>query len=102
MTLGRLLNWTPLAAAFVSGSALAATVAVIDSGVDYRHRDLAARIWENPAETANNSVDDDGNGLVDDVNGWNYADDNNQIIDYSYLGTFSQDCFTFFDVQGRI
>jgi subtilisin family serine protease len=47
-------------------------VAVIDSGVDTAHVDLAANLWSNPKETAGNGRDDDGNGLVDDVHGWNY------------------------------
>ncbi|MDQ3990935.1 MAG: S8 family serine peptidase, partial [Actinomycetota bacterium] len=48
------------------------TVAVVDSGVDYRHRDLRTNIWTNPGEIAGNGVDDDGNGYVDDVRGWDF------------------------------
>ena len=44
-------------------------VAVIDTGVNYRHADLAANIWTNPGEVAGNGLDDDGNGYVDDVHG---------------------------------
>lgn len=44
-------------------------IAVIDSGVDYTHPDLAANMWRNPAETPANGIDDDGNGYVDDVFG---------------------------------
>jgi subtilisin family serine protease len=47
-------------------------VAVIDTGIDYRHPDLAANMWRNPAETPDNNVDDDGNGIVDDVFGANF------------------------------
>jgi Zn-dependent metalloprotease/subtilisin family serine protease len=47
------------------------TVAVIDTGIDYRHEDLAANMWRNPGEIAGNGVDDDGNGYVDDVYGIN-------------------------------
>jgi hypothetical protein len=47
-------------------------VAVIDTGVDYTHPDLAANMWSNPNETAANGVDDDGNGIVDDVHGANF------------------------------
>ncbi|MDB6149846.1 MAG: peptidase and in kexin sedolisin [Chthoniobacter sp.] len=46
-------------------------VAVIDTGVRYTHEDLAANMWRNPGETAGNGIDDDGNGLVDDVFGIN-------------------------------
>ena len=56
-------------------------VAVIDSGVDVNHEDLKGHIWANPGETgldakghdkATNGIDDDGDGYVDDVNGWNF------------------------------
>lgn len=49
-------------------------VAVIDSGVDYNHEDLAANMWVNEGETPGNGVDDDGNGVVDDVHGFNAVD----------------------------
>lgn len=52
-------------------------LAVLDSGVDYRHEDLAATMWRNPGEIAANGVDDDGNGFVDDVYGYDFAADNN-------------------------
>jgi alpha-tubulin suppressor-like RCC1 family protein len=44
-------------------------VAVIDTGVDYKHEDLSANIWTNPGEIAGNRYDDDGNGFVDDIHG---------------------------------
>ena len=47
-------------------------VAVIDSGVDGEHDDLDANLWVNPGEVAGNGRDDDGNGYVDDVHGWNF------------------------------
>jgi subtilisin family serine protease len=46
-------------------------VAVIDSGIDFTHEDLHTKIWHNPAETLN-SIDDDGNGYIDDLNGWDF------------------------------
>jgi subtilisin family serine protease len=52
-------------------------VAVIDTGLDLTHFDLAQNIWVNPGETPGNGVDDDGNGFVDDVNGWNFLANNN-------------------------
>ncbi len=52
--------------------ARAVVVAVIDGGVDTAHVDLRASLWRNPGETGGNGVDDDGNGYVDDVYGWNF------------------------------
>ncbi len=47
-------------------------VAVIDSGIDVNHEDLKGNIWVNPGEIANNGIDDDKNGYIDDINGWNF------------------------------
>ncbi len=47
-------------------------VAVLDSGVDYMHEDLKDVMWVNPGEIAGNGKDDDGNGYVDDIHGWNF------------------------------
>ncbi len=47
-------------------------VAVIDSGVDIEHEDLKTSIWTNKGEIADNGIDDDGNGYIDDVHGWNF------------------------------
>ena len=47
-------------------------VAVLDSGVDIDHQDLKGRIWTNSNEIAGNGTDDDNNGFVDDIHGWNF------------------------------
>lgn len=47
-------------------------VAVIDSGIDIEHEDLSDNIWTNPGEIPGNGVDDDKNGYVDDIHGWNF------------------------------
>jgi subtilisin family serine protease len=62
-------------------------VAVIDSGVAYGHPDLNDNIWINPGEIPGNGVDDDGNGFVDDVRGWDFVQDDNQPLDYNEHGT---------------
>jgi subtilisin family serine protease len=49
-------------------------VAVIDSGIDLAHPDLAANLWVNPGEVAGDGIDNDGNGFVDDVHGWDFVD----------------------------
>lgn len=53
------------------------TVAVIDSGVDTTNPDLSAAMWTNTGEVAGNGVDDDANGYVDDVHGWNFVEGTN-------------------------
>jgi hypothetical protein len=54
-------------------------VAVIDSGCDITHPELQASIWSNPGEIPGNGIDDEGNGYVDDVHGWNFVLDTNDI-----------------------
>lgn len=54
------------------------TVGVIDSGVDINHEDLKDVIWTNPKEIAGNGIDDDKNGYVDDIHGWNFLGNINQ------------------------
>ena len=49
-------------------------IAIVDSGVDYNHPDLRSRIWNNPGETPGNGLDDDGNGYIDDVIGYDFID----------------------------
>jgi hypothetical protein len=62
-------------------------VAVVDSGVDYNHSDLSGNIWVNSGEIADNGVDDDGNGFVDDVRGWDFFDGDNDPMDSDVHGT---------------
>jgi subtilisin family serine protease len=61
------------AAAWPLADGAGVVVAVIDTGVDYGHEDIAANIWENAGEIADNGVDDDGNGYVDDRRGWDFV-----------------------------
>ncbi|MBR5164176.1 MAG: S8 family serine peptidase [Ruminococcus sp.] len=61
--------WGSLKKSSVPGKG--AVVAVIDTGVDYKHKDLAENIWTNTEEMPNNGIDDDGNGYVDDIHGIN-------------------------------
>ncbi|MGK5086358.1 S8 family peptidase [Bdellovibrionota bacterium FG-2] len=49
-------------------------VAIIDTGIDWTHPDLVGNLYTNPGEIAGNGLDDDGNGFIDDVHGWNFAD----------------------------
>jgi len=63
-------------------------VAVIDSGLDLEHPDRPKYIWKNEGEIPDNGLDDDGNGYVDDIHGWNFVSENNNIDDDYGHGTF--------------
>ncbi len=83
-------------------------IAVIDSGCERSHPDIAPNLWTNPGEIAGNGTDDDGNGFVDDVYGWDFqSNDNDTNPDYgdgidndgngaaddgTFHGTFSASC----------
>ncbi len=62
-------------------------VAVIDTGVDYLHPDLAANIWTNAGEVPGNGLDDDGNGFIDDIRGWDFGNGDNNPMDDTSHGT---------------
>ena len=47
-------------------------IGVIDTGIDYTHPDLAPNVWVNPNEIPDNGIDDDNNGYIDDIHGWNF------------------------------
>jgi subtilisin family serine protease len=62
-------------------------VGVIDTGIDYTHPDLSDNIWVNPGEIADNNRDDDGNGYIDDVHGWDFFNNDNDPMDDNDHGT---------------
>ncbi len=65
----------------------ATVVAVVDGGIDFSHPDLKSNRWTNRAEVGDNGLDDDGNGLVDDVDGWDWVYGTNNVSDGQGHGT---------------
>ncbi len=62
-------------------------VAIIDDGVNINHPDLADHLWANPGEIAGDGIDNDGNGKIDDVRGWNFGSSNASLTDLQNHGT---------------
>ncbi len=58
-------------------------VAIIDTGVDYRHPDLADHMWVNPNEIPDNGIDDDANGYTDDIHGWDFYNNDSSVCHYT-------------------
>jgi subtilisin family serine protease len=69
-------------------------VAIIDSGVDIYHKDLAGKIWNNEGEIEWNQLDDDGNGYIDDIHGWNFIGngrgENIQLENFEYTRIYKK------------
>ncbi|HKL98967.1 MAG TPA: S8 family serine peptidase, partial [Mobilitalea sp.] len=59
-------------------------VAIIDTGIDYKHPDLVENIWLNKAEILNDGIDNDDNGYVDDSYGWDFYNNDNSVCHYTY------------------
>ena len=85
-----------------TGHSFASTIAIIDSGTDMQHMDIEPKAWINPNEIADNDRDEDRNGYQDDIFGWNFAEGNSEVIDYSYLGTLTEDIRKFFSIQAKV
>ncbi len=62
-------------------------IAVIDTGIDYLHDDLSSNIWRNTGEIPGNGIDDDNNGFIDDVYGWDFVNNDNDPFDDQGHGT---------------
>ena len=62
-------------------------IAIVDSGINELHEDLSPNMWSNPDEIPNNNVDDDNNGYVDDVSGWDFYDNDDNPNDEDGHGT---------------
>ncbi len=83
----------------VSKLAFSSVISVIDSGLDVKHPRLMEQVWSNPREISFNNMDDDQNGFIDDINGWNFAENSNRLIDMKFFKTYTPDVKRFFDVQ---
>lgn len=66
---------------------LGITVAVIDTGIDYNHEDISVNVWTNEGETPDNGRDDDNNGYIDDIRGWDFSNNDNDPLDDNGHGT---------------
>ena len=62
----------------------AVIVAVVDGGINQEHPDLQDNLWTNPGEISKNGIDDDGNGYIDDVHGYNFVDDNAILVPHRH------------------
>jgi subtilisin family serine protease len=62
-------------------------IAVLDTGLDIAHPDLAANVWTNPNEVPNDGIDNDGNGFIDDINGWDFFGNDADVTDFGGHGT---------------
>jgi subtilisin family serine protease len=76
----------PQAWSVFTGSA-SVLVGIVDTGIDYTHPDLAANVWTNPGEIPGNGIDDDNNGYVDDLHGWDFINHDNDPMDDNGHGT---------------
>ena len=73
--------------AWQATTGISITIAVLDTGIDLRHPDLNDKIWANPGEVPNNGRDDDENGYIDDVHGWDFVNNDNDPQDDNGHGT---------------
>ena len=62
----------------------AVIVAFVDGGINQEHPDLQDNLWTNPDEIPGNGMDDDGNGYVDDIHGYNFVDDNATLVPHRH------------------
>jgi|JI10StandDraft_1071094.scaffolds.fasta_scaffold16621_10 subtilisin family serine protease len=95
-------NKLTLSLLLVGLNAFSARVAVTDSGTDFAHEWLTGRALINTKEVASNRVDDDRNGKVDDIYGWNFADNYGKVFFKEHVADVSDKVFKIMDVLSRI
>ena len=77
----------------------ASVVAVVDSGIDVGHPDIVSSVWVNPVDLPGNGYDEDWNGFLNDINGWNFAENNGVLIEWKYAKYFTPEVKKFFKIQ---
>ncbi|MBF0297470.1 MAG: S8 family serine peptidase [Oligoflexia bacterium] len=82
--------------------AYGSTISVIDSGVDVNTNIIRNHLWINKLEIPNNFVDDDHNGHIDDIFGWNFVDDNNILLVPNYPVDFTSEHKLFLEIEAKI
>lgn len=87
---------------FIGLNAFSARVAVTDSGTDFSHEWLNSRMLINTKEIAGNRVDDDRNGKVDDVYGWNFADNYGRVFFKEHVSSVDPKVYKIIDVLARV
>ena len=97
------MSWSMavLGSGLFASNLMAANVAVIDSGLDVNHPKLAEQVWINPADATYDQADNDNNGFVDDVYGWNFVNNNGILIDLKHSQLLNTDVRRFFELQGK-
>ena len=86
----------------ISPLGLASTVAVIDSGTDFNHKHLVQSAQKSAGEIPGNRVDDDNNGKVDDVFGWNFADNQGKVFAPDHLPFINPLVYPIFEIIAHI
>ena len=80
----------------------ASVVAIVDTGVDIEHIDISSSVWTNPVDLSGNMYDEDRNGYLNDINGWNFVENNGVLIDQRYIKYLTPEVKRFFDIQSDV
>ena len=85
----QMMDLDQLAAKYPTIDGRGQVIVDIDSGISFTHPALAGRIWTNPGEIAGNGIDDDNDGKIDDVHGWDFVQNDNTPTDDQGHGTYT-------------
>ncbi|EQC46097.1 S8 family serine peptidase [Bacteriovorax sp. Seq25_V] len=75
-------------------------VTVIDNQIDLTHSKISGNIFSNQEEVIN-GIDDDGNGYIDDINGWNFIANSNEVFDYKDYGSFPAEIYEYYELRAK-